>query len=48
MVDEYYNYGPNDIDNEFKKKNIEILSQKRGNGYWLWKPYFILVFLYLT
>ena len=42
MVDEYYNYGPNDIDNEFKKKNIDILSQKRGNGYWLWKPYFIL------
>ena len=42
MVDEYYNYGPNDIDKEFKKKNKDILSQKRGNGYWLWKPYFIL------
>ena len=41
-VDEYYSYGPSDIDIEFKEKNIYILSQKRGNGYWLWKPYFIL------
>lgn len=41
-VDEYYSYGPNDIDKEFKEKNKEILSRKRGNGYWLWKPYFIL------
>lgn len=41
-VDEYYEYGPNDIDSEFKKKNKDILSRKRGNGYWLWKPYFIL------
>lgn len=41
-VDEYYSYGPNDIDSEFRKKNKEILSRERGNGYWLWKPYFIL------
>lgn len=41
-VDEYYSYGPNDIDKNFKEKNKEILSRKRGNGYWLWKPYFIL------
>ena len=41
-VDEYYSYGPNNIDQEFKNKNIDILSEKRGNGYWLWKPYFIL------
>lgn len=41
-VDEYYSYGPNNIDYEFQKKNRFILSQKRGNGYWLWKPYFIL------
>ena len=40
-VDEYFGYGPDDIDQEFKKKNIGILSRKRGNGYWLWKPYFI-------
>ena len=41
-VDEYYSYGPKDIDKNFKERNIEILSRKRGNGYWLWKPYFIL------
>ena len=41
-VDEYYSYGPNDIDKKFKERNKEILSRKRGNGYWLWKPYFIL------
>ena len=41
-VDKYYSYGPNDIDVIFKNKNKDILSKKRGNGYWLWKPYFIL------
>ena len=41
-VDEYYSYGPNDIDKNFREKNKDILSRKRGNGYWLWKPYFIL------
>ena len=41
-VDEYYSYMPDDIDENFKNKNYDILSRKRGNGYWLWKPYFIL------
>lgn len=40
-VDEHYTFGPNDIDPEFKEKNKEILSKNRGNGLWLWKPYFI-------
>ena len=40
-VDEHIIYGPNDIDPEFKEKNKEILSKFKGNGYWLWKPYFI-------
>lgn len=35
-------YGPDDIDREFRTKNNTILSQNRGNGYWLWKPYIIL------
>ena len=26
----------------FKNKNKDILSRRKGNGYWLWKPYFIL------
>ena len=34
-------YTPNDIDSLFFEKNKEILTQKRGAGYWLWKPYFI-------
>ena len=41
-VDEFYVYGPEDIEPEFKKKNEYILSNSKGNGYWLWKPYFIL------
>ena len=41
-VDEYYSYKYDDIDLNFKKKNEDILSRERGNGYWLWKPYFIL------
>lgn len=27
---------------DFYRENKEILDQKRGAGYWLWKPYFIL------
>jgi hypothetical protein len=34
-------YKKNDIDKNFLKENSKILSQKRGAGYWLWKPYFI-------
>jgi hypothetical protein len=36
-----HEYTPDDIDEEFKKRNSGILSYKRGNGLWLWKPYFI-------
>ena len=36
-----YNMGRSDIDADFMKTHSEILSQKRGVGYWLWKPYFI-------
>ena len=41
-VDEHYSYGPEDIDHDFMEKNKDILSKRRGNGYWLWKSYFIL------
>lgn len=40
--DKVYSYGVNDIDNNFKEKNKIILNSRRGAGYWLWKPYFIL------
>jgi hypothetical protein len=39
--DEVISYGPEDIDRHFFSRNVQILSKKRGNGYWLWKPYFI-------
>lgn len=35
-------YSPEDIDESFYQQNKDILSLKRGNGYWLWKPYLIL------
>lgn len=34
-------YRPTDIDQDFMWENREILSQKRGAGYWLWKSFFI-------
>ena len=37
-VDEFYSYGPDDVDPIFREKNKNILSRRRGNGYWLWKP----------
>ena len=34
-------FGPGDIDASFYHTNCHILSQQRGAGYWLWKPYVI-------
>ena len=33
-------YGPDDIDETFRRRNQEILDAPRGGGYYLWKPYF--------
>lgn len=35
-------YRFDNLDDNFKKENEFILSQPRGAGYWLWKPYIIL------
>lgn len=32
-------YGPDNIDDKFKKDNLAIWGNKRGCGYWIWKPY---------
>lgn len=40
-ADKVFSYEPKDIDGKFYKENESILSLPRGNGYWLWKPYFI-------
>ena len=39
--DEIIEVGPEDIEDEFFQSHKEILTQPRGQGYWLWKPYFI-------
>ncbi len=39
--DKVISYSPKDIDTDFFQQNKSILSQKEGNGVWLWKPYFI-------
>lgn len=40
--DEAWSFGPQDIDAEFARRTQRILSQRRGAGFWLWKPYFVL------
>ena len=40
-ADKTIGYTPEDMDSEFVEKNKEILSAKKGNGYYLWKPYFL-------
>ena len=41
--DKTYSYGRGDIlKTDFYRENKLILDMKRGGGYWLWKPYFIL------
>jgi len=35
-------YGEKDLDSEFREKHKNLLSLKRGYGYWIWKPHLIL------
>ena len=39
--DKIVEYSPEDIDEDFRQRYAAILSIPRGNGLWLWKPYFI-------
>jgi hypothetical protein len=42
-IDKMLSYREKDLEGtDFYKNNLEILQLKRGAGYWLWKPYFIL------
>lgn len=41
LVKKVISFSHKDIEEEFYLKNKEIFDQKRGGGYWLWKPYFI-------
>lgn len=38
-ADRVIEYGPDDIDETFRRQNQEILNAPRGGGYYLWKPY---------
>jgi len=40
--DKIYHYCGYSVNENFYEKNRDILNQKRGCGYWLWKPYIIL------
>jgi hypothetical protein len=40
-ADKVISYNENDLDEEFIKTNYSILKQRRGAGFWLWKPYII-------
>lgn len=35
-------YGPEDIDKDFKQLHADIFNYERGDGLWIWKPYLIL------
>ena len=37
----FYKMSRSEIDPSFLSRNEHVLNQKRGAGYWLWKPYFI-------
>ncbi len=39
-ADKVIEYGPDDIDEMFRRRNRAILDAPRGGGYYLWKPYF--------
>ncbi len=42
-IDEIYEYTEKDLyKTDFYKQNKQTLKSRRGAGYWLWKPYFIL------
>lgn len=41
-ADKVIEYSPEDIDTDFKNKNSNIFSYKRGAGLWIWKPYIII------
>ena len=41
FFDHIHVFSPDHIDVAFMEKNTKILSQSRGAGFWLWKPYFI-------
>ncbi len=44
--DIYRIFTPNDLDDVYKEKNSHILNNRQGFGFWIWKSYIILKYLY--
>jgi hypothetical protein len=42
LFDSAISLGPHSLSRSFRKQHASILSQSRGAGLWLWKPYIIL------
>ena len=38
-VDEFRIFGPADLDDEYRRRNAELLQHERGKGLWIWKHY---------
>lgn len=39
--DKVCEFGPDDVDEDFRRAHADIFAYERGNGLWLWKPYII-------
>lgn len=39
--DKVYEFSPNDIDATFREAHKDIFAYNRGDGLWIWKPYFL-------
>lgn len=39
--DKVYEFGPDDVDPTFREAHKDIFAYERGDGLWLWKPYFL-------
>lgn len=40
-INRVFNFDAKDLDDDFLKTNYNLLQNKRGYGYWCWKPYII-------
>ena len=36
-------FGPEDLDEDFRKEYSDVLSVQRGGGYWIWKPQILTI-----
>lgn len=41
-VDRCIQYGPEDLEPDFVRRNQFLLSRQKGAGFWVWKPHIIL------